>query len=400
MLRLEARNHPSAVMTWLSPLLAVAITFMLLAVLLAIMDKDVVAGLRVFLVEPFTGARGFAKTGPTALANLALKATPLILCSLGLALCFRANVFNIGAEGQYIFGAIFGGGVALWFTNHNIAIYPWLFLPVGMIAGALGGMFWAALVAALKDYFYANEILVSLMLVYVANYVLQYLVYGPWIDPAGFNFPRTVMFSSDTTVPRLFARLNWGFIFALMTAGVMWVFMTRTFKGYQITVGGIAPAAAQYAGFSSRYALWSTLLISGALAGLAGSFETLGPVGQLTNKASIGYGFTAIIVAYIARLHPIGCVAGSFLLSIMLIGGQLAQTRIGLPASFSAALQGALLFSLLACDTFISYRLRKQNKKSVSTFREKNELSEKIEQAKDSQDKAQKATQEQEAKHA
>ena len=359
MFYLEARNQPSGLMMWVSPLLALLMTFFLLAVLLMVMGESVPAGLRVFLIEPFTGAQGFSKTGARALANLALKATPLILCSLGLALCFKANIFNIGAEGQYIFGAIASSAIALWFTKHQIPIYPWLFLPVGMLAGMIGGMFWAALVAALKDFCNANEILVSLMLVYIANYVLQYLVFGPWKNPAGFNFPRTVLFSADTLVPKLYGSLHWGFVIALIIAVAMWVFIMRTFKGYQLKVGGIAPAAARYAGFSSRYALWVCLLISGALAGLAGAFETLGPVGQLTNKAPVGYGFTAIIVAYIARLHPIGCIFGSFLLSVMLVGGQLAQIRLGLPDSFSFALQGALLFSLLACDTFIIYRLRR-----------------------------------------
>ena len=356
----EARNQPSKLMVWASPLLAIGITFSLLAILLLLMDKSVSAGLHVFLVEPFTGAQGFAKTGAKAIANVALKATPLILCSLGLALCFRANIFNIGAEGQYIFGAIGSSAVALWFTNNNIHIYPWLFLPLGMFAGMIGGMLWAALVALLKDRFNANEILVSLMLVYVANYVLQYLVFGPWKNPTGFNFPRTVLFSPDTLIPKLYASLHWGFIIALLIAAIMWVFMMRTFKGYQLKVGGVAPAAARYAGFSSRYALWICLMISGALAGLAGAFETLGPVGQLTNKASIGYGFTAIIAAYIGRLHPVGCIFGSLLLSVMIVGGQLAQSRLGLPDSFSFALQGTLLFSLLACDTFIHYRVRQK----------------------------------------
>lgn len=352
MLRFEARDKPSHLMTWFSPVFAVLITLGILALLFWVMDKDVSRGLQVFLLDPFKNMR--------ALTELALKATPLILCSLGLALCFRASVFNIGAEGQFLWGAIAAGGMALWFTTHQININPWLFLPLGITAGALGGMFWAGIVAFLKDRFNTNEILVSLMLVYVANLFLSYLVFGPWKDPMGYNFPQTVMFARETMVPRIVTgmRLHWGFVIALVTALIMWVFMSRTFKGYQLQVGGLAPAAARYAGFSARYSLWCPLLISGALAGIAGSFEVLGPTGQLTAHVSAGYGFTAIIIAYMARLHPLGCVLGSFLLSVILIGGQLAQTRIGVPASFSQVLQGTLLFALLACDTFITYRVR------------------------------------------
>lgn len=352
MLRLEARAEPSRLLTWLSPLLAIAITLIVGALLFLFLGKDAVQALRVFLIEPFNG--------PRALTELCLKATPLILCSLGLALCYRANVLNIGAEGQFLLGAITGGGLALWFTSQQITISPWLFMPLGMVAGALGGMFWASIVAFLRDRFNANEILVSLMLVYVANLFLSYLVFGPWKDPMGFNFPQTVTFARDTAVPRMVTgmRLHWGFVVALLAALFMWAYMFRTYKGYQLQVGGLAPAAARYAGFSPRGALWVTLLVSGGLAGVAGSFEVLGPMGQLTPYVASGYGFTAIIVAYVGRLHPIGCVLGSLLLSVFLIGGQLAQSRVGLPAALSGVFQGVLLFSLLACDTFVAYRIR------------------------------------------
>lgn len=352
MLRLESREKPSQAMLWCSPVLAVVITLLIVALLLAIMSKDVGRGLQVFLLEPFNGTR--------ALTELALKATPLILCSLGLSLCFRANIFNIGAEGQFLWGAITAGGLALWFTNHQVEVSPWLFMLLGIAAGVLGGMFWASIVALLKDRFNANEILVSLMLVYVADLFLSYLVSGPWMDPHGYNSAKTAMFADATLLPRVVAgmRLHWGFVLALLLALAMWFFMFRTFKGYQLQVGGLAPDAARYAGFSARFGLWCTLLVSGALAGVAGAFEVLGPTGQLTQHVSVKYGFTAIIVAFVARLHPAGCVLASFLLSVLLIGGQLAQTRIGVPASFSLLFQGLLLLVLLACDTFISYRLR------------------------------------------
>ena len=352
MLQLEARPQPSRTLTWASPLIALAITIVIAAILFAVLGKDPVRGLSIFLLEPLNGTR--------ALTELGLKATPLILCALGLALCYRANVWNIGAEGQFLMGAVAGGGLALWFTAQGIGINRWAFQPLLILAGALGGAAWAALVALLRDRFNASEILVSLMLVYVANLFLSYLVFGPWKDPMGFNFPQTRSFSADTAVPRMIAgfRLHWGFVLALLAAGAMHVFMFRLYRGFQLQVGGLAPAAARYAGYSSRSALWTGLLLSGALAGVAGAFEAAGPMGQLTPHVSTGYGFTAIIVAFVGRLHPLGCVLGSVLLSMFLIGGELAQSRIGLPSALTGVFQGVLLFSLLACDTFIHYRLR------------------------------------------
>ncbi len=352
MLRLEQRPSPSRLFTWLSPVLSLLITIAIASLLFLALGKDPVRGLSVFLIEPFNGLR--------AVTELALKSTPLILCALGLALCYRSNVWNIGAEGQFLIGGITGGGLALWFTTQQIAVPSGVFFVLVIGAGALGGMAWASIVALLRDRFNASEILVSLMLVYVANLLLSYLVFGPWKDPNGFNFPQTMSFAADTAVPRLFRgmRVNWGFVFALVCAGAMWAFMFRTFRGYQLQVGGLAPAAARYAGFSARHALWTAMLVSGGLAGVAGAFEVAGPMGQLTPYVSQNYGFTAIIVAFVGRLHPLGCVLGSFLLSMFLIGGELAQSRIGLPAALTGVFQGVLLFSLLACDTFIQYRLR------------------------------------------
>jgi simple sugar transport system permease protein len=352
-IRLEAREHPSRLMALLSPVVALAVTVAVAGALFALLGKDPVRGLQVFLVEPFAGVR--------ALTELGLKATPLILCAAGLALCFRSNVWNIGAEGQYLAGAIVGGGLALWVTAAAVPIPRWAFFPLLVLAGAAGGALWASAVAFLRDRFHANEILVSLMLVYVANLILTWLVFGPWKDPNGFNFPQTASFAASTEVPRLVKgmRLHLGFPLALVAAAALWLFMFRTYRGIQLQVGGPAPLAARYAGFSARAALWIVLLGSGGLAGVAGALEAAGPMGQLTPHVSTGYGFTAIIVAFVGRLHPLGAVLGSLLLSTFLIGGELAQSRIGLPASLSGVFQGVLLFSLLACDTLIQYRVRR-----------------------------------------
>jgi len=351
-IRLEARPVPSLAMSVLSPVIALAVTVGVGFALFLALGKDPGRVLQVFLLEPFHGVR--------ALTELGLKSTPLVLCALGLALCFRSNVWNIGAEGQFLMGGIAGGGVALWITQEGLGVSRWAFLPVLVLAGALGGGAWAAVVAWLKDRFNANEILVSLMLVYVANLFLSWLVFGPWKDPQGFNFPQTMSFAAATEVPRVVRgmRLHWGFAFALGAAVVMWVYMFRTYHGLQLQVGGPSPAAARYAGFSSRAAVWTTLLVSGALAGVAGAFEVAGPMGQLTPHVSSGYGFTAIIVAFVGRLHPLGCILGSLLLSVFLIGGELAQSRVGLPSALTGVFQGVLLLSLLACDTLVHNRLR------------------------------------------
>ena len=354
MLRLEARPAPSRFFAWASPLISLAITIAIATLLFVALGKDPVKSLSVFLIEPFNGLR--------SLTELGLKATPLILCSLGLALCFRSNVWNIGAEGQYLVGAMAAGGLALWLTSAQVGINRWAFLPLAIMAGALGGAAWASIVALLRDRFNANEILVSLMLVYVANLLLSWLVFGPWKDPKGFNFPQSVSFIDGAAMPRIITgmRLHWGFVVALLAAVGMWLFMSRFYLGYQLQVGGLAPAASRYAGFSTRTALWVSLLTSGALAGVAGAFEVTGPMGQLTPYVSNNYGFTAIIVAFVGRLHPLGCVFGSVLLSMFLIGGELAQSRVGLPSALSGVFQGVLLFSLLACDTLINFRVRWQ----------------------------------------
>jgi ABC-type uncharacterized transport system permease subunit len=288
-----------------------------------------------------------------------------LLIALGLAVCFRSNVWNIGAEGQFILGAIAASGVAMMADKDSSR---WIVLAI-LAAGVLGGMLWAGIVALLRDKANANEILVSLMLVYVATMVLSYLVYGPWKDPAGYNFPQTINFLAITQVPKLFTgfRVNIGLLIALASVGLFWLFLFRSYSGYQLQVGGLAPAAARYAGFSSRKALWTALLLSGGMAGLAGGLEAAGPLGQLTPHVPAGYGFAAIIVAYVGRLHPVGIVFSAILMSMFYIGGELAQSRLGLPKSLTGVFQGLLLFSLLACDTLIHYRIRWSPARAATT---------------------------------
>lgn len=349
--RLELRGTPSRAMSYASPILAIVLTMLLGTLLFIALGKDPVAGLKVFLIDPFSGKR--------AISELLLKAIPLVLCALGLAVCFRANVWNIGAEGQLTIGAMCAGAMLVWIDVPGQTMPGTLGLLLMILAGILGGALWAALTALLRDKFNANEILVSLMLTYVAQLLLMYVVNGPLKDPNGMNFPQSKVFSDQFMLPALIAgtRLHVGFVAMLVLAAGMAVFMTRSFRGYSLTVGGSAPLAARYAGFSGRSALWTSLLISGAFAGLAGAFEIAGPIGQLLPSVSPGYGFAAIIVAFIGRLHPLGAVLGGLVMSLFYLGGELAQSRLGLPSAITGVFQGMLLFLLLACDTLIDYRL-------------------------------------------
>ena len=352
MLRLEPRATPSQAMTLASPVLALLLTAAVAALILAGLGKDPLSGLQVLFLEPLSDRR--------QITEVLLKATPLIVIALGLAVCYRANVWNIGAEGQFLLGCVGGGGLALWLTTQGIVLPKPLGVTLVLLAGMLGGLLWAALVALLRDRFNANEILVSLMLVYVAQQVVNALVFGPWKDPQGFNMPQTALFHASLHLPPLVerSRLHVGLVIALVLAVLATLFLFRSFCGFQLQVGGLAPAAARYAGFSSRAALWTALLLSGALAGLAGAMEVAGPIKQVTPYLSTGLGFTAIIVCFVGRLHPLGIVAAGVLLSLMLIGGELAQSRLGLPNAMASVLQGLLLLILLACDTFIHQRLR------------------------------------------
>ena len=345
--QLEVRPQASPFWTWASPVMALLVTVVIGVLLFVALGKDPVRGLQVFFWEPVRS--------PYALGELMVKATPLLMIALGLAVCFRSNVWNIGAEGQFVIGAVAAGGVALLADK---ATGPWIVVLI-LLAGVLGGMAWAGITALLRDRFHANEILVSLMLVYVAELVLNYLVFGPWKDPNGYNFPQTRTFEAVTQIPRLMAgsRVTIGILLALLGVAGLWLFLVRTYAGFAQEVSGLAPAAARYAGFSSRRALWVALLVSGGAAGLAGALEVAGPIGQLTPYVPAGYGFAAIIVAFVGRLHPVGVVFSAILMSMFYIGGELAQSRLGLPKSITGVFQGLLLFNLLACDTLIAYRM-------------------------------------------
>jgi simple sugar transport system permease protein len=348
LIKLEPRGQHSPAMSYLSPVLAIVLTLLCGMVIFALLGKNPLVALYTYFVLPVTTTYG--------ISELVVKATPLILIAAGLSLGFRANVWNIGAEGQLTIGAIVGGGLAIWMhDSENI-----LLLPAMMVAGVFGGMAWAAIPAWLKTRFNANEILTSLMLTYVALLLLSYLVHGPWRDPDGYNFPESRLFPDVGTMPVLIegTRVHLGSLFAVLAAVGCWVLLARTLIGFQLRVVGVAPRAARYAGFKEKGSVWVALLLSGGLAGFAGLAEVAGPIGQLLPSISPGYGFTAIIVAFLGRLHPIGVIFAGLIMALSYLGGETAQIEIGLPNAVTGLFQGILLFFLLGCDVLINYRIR------------------------------------------
>lgn len=347
-LKLEARGEDSRLISYLSPLLAGLLTLVAGACLFAALGKDPLVTLYTFFIMPISDVYGWSELG--------VKAAPILLCATGLAICFRANVWNIGAEGQLLMGGLIGSWAALSLID---AEGVWV-LPVVLIAGAGAGALWAGIPAYLKTQFHTNEILSTIMLNYIALNLLLYAVHGPLKDPDGFNFPESALFSDWTTLPVLIegTRIHFGIMLALLAVVVVWVLLSKTFIGFQISVLGKDARSAKFAGFKEKKLVWFSLLSCGALAGLAGVGEVTGPIGQLIPHISPGYGYAAIIVAFLGRLHPFGILMASLLMALLYMGGEMVQIEMGLPLALTGLFQGMLLFFLLACDVLIGYRIR------------------------------------------
>jgi simple sugar transport system permease protein len=346
---LEPRAAPLAGMRWGAPPLALAGTVLLSIPLLLALGLPPVETLRLLFIEPLRTANG--------VSEWLLKSSPLVLIALGESIAFRANIWNIGAEGMFTMGAIAAGWIALRFgagAPHAVLI------PAMACAGVLGGMAWAAIPAFLKTRANTNEILVTLMLNYVAALVLGYLVNGPLQDPAGLNYPQSAPFESAALFEPLFSgmRVNASIFVTLGVAAATSLFFARSFSGFQMLVIGAAPTAAHYAGYPRERLVWLGLLASGATAGLAGMMEAAGPLGQLTPVLSPGYGFAAIIVAFVGRLQPAGIVAAGLLLALLDLGGETVQMAQNVPASLARGFQGELLILLLAADVLVLHRVR------------------------------------------
>jgi len=361
MLRLEKRPTPSRFWTAATPVLAVAVTMVAGGIMFAALGKDPLAAIRLIFWDPLFSEQYAAYSRP----QLLVKAGPLILIAIGLSLGFRAGVWNIGAEGQYIVGAICGAAVGL-------AFYPaagWYIFPLMVLAGALGGFLWAMIPAILKTHFRTNEILVSLLLVYVAQALLAAMAVGRLRNPQGGGFPgsRNLAQYPAASNTELFAGtgMHWGVVAAFVAVIAAYVVMQRHILGFNIQLAGAAPRAARFSGVSPVALVLVCMGVSGALAGLAGLFEVAGPAGRISIDFASGYGFTAIIVAFLGRLNPIGILLAGLLMALTYIGGELAQFMLGLPKASIQAFQGMLLFFLLALDLTSNYRLRLATRKAA-----------------------------------
>lgn len=356
-MRIELIRRPqhSALFGVVSPFLALALTLIAGAVLFALLGKNPATAMYYYFVDPLTGI--WDPGNRWQLHELAIKAAPLILIAVGLSVCYLSNNWNIGAEGQFIAGAVAGSLVPVVFPE----FHSWIVLPLMLLMGIAGGAAYAAIPALLKVRFNTNEILTSLMLVYVAQLFNDWLVRGPWRNPQGMSFPGTVRFHEYAILPQIWpdsGRAHWGFVFALLAAVAVWFMLSRTLKGFEVKVLGQSRRAGRFAGFSSSRMVFFAFLLSGALAGLAGISEVAGPVEQLNEKVSVGYGFAAIIVAFLGRLNPLGIVASGLVLALTYLGGEAAQISIGVSDKVVRAFQGMILFFVLACDTLIHYRIR------------------------------------------
>lgn len=353
-LELEPRPQPSGLWWILAPVVSVALTAFCGLVLFLALGAEPGRALWAFFIAPLTSLWG--------VSELLVKAAPLALIALGLAPGFRAGVWNIGAEGQLTIGAIAGGGVLLAFWPSDA---PWV-LPAALLAGVLGGAAWAWIPAVLRIRRGASEILVSLMLAYVAQLLLSALVFGPWRDPEGFNFPQTRLFQVGLPILIEGTRLHPGVLLAPLFALLAWLLLDRTLLGLALSVTGRAPAAATHAGFNRSRILYGCLLLAGALAGLAGILEATGPIGQLVPSLTPGYGFTAIIVAFLGRLHPLGILPAALIVALAYLGGETAQIDAGLPQAVTGLFQGLLLFFLLASEVLVRYRIRPRRQRETA----------------------------------
>lgn len=352
MLRLEKRLEKSPFTNITVPFFSILFAFLVGAVFLTLGGYDPIKVYTMIFDGAFGSSYGISET--------LVKAIPLMLCSLGVAVAFKMKLWNIGAEGQFYVGAMFASYIALFYSD----LPAYIMLPLMFIAGALGGALWAMLSAIPRALWKVNETITTLMLNYVAILWVDYLVYGPWKDPKGFNFPLTAPFTEAAILPSIpDTRVHTGLFIALVTAVIIYVIFNFTRWGFEIRVIGESPEAATYAGMNSKKNIIAVLALSGALAGIAGMTEVSGVIQRLQHGISPGYGYTAIIIAWLSKLHPAVIIVVSILFGALLVGGYSIQT-LGISSSIVYMLQGAILFFILGGEIFNTHTLRFRRRRS------------------------------------
>lgn len=347
LIKISIREQNSPFWAVFSPLLAIILSLIFGLILFYLLGYPPLKSFSAFFFKPFGNLYN--------LGEISIKAIPLILIALGLSLGFRAGVWNIGGEGQFILGALGAASISLIFIDSQ----GFWVLPLAAVAGIIAGALWSCLPALFRTKFNVNEILSSLMLNYIAFLLLVYLVHGIMKDADGFNFPESKLFSKSALLEPLIAgtRLHYGVFLVLFCTILLWVVLKKTYLGFQVQVIGFSPQAGAYAGISQNKIIWLSMASGGALAGLAGMIEVNGAVGQINATFSTGYGYTAIIVAFLGRLSPVGIFFSGILLATSYIGGEIAQLELAFPKAVVGIFQGMLLFFLLACDFFYTHKL-------------------------------------------
>jgi ABC-type uncharacterized transport system permease subunit len=347
-LKFEKRAEPSRLMLFATPVASVLATMIVGAIIFSAIGYNGLNAVYQVFIAPLAQTYKWQ--------DIALKASPLILIGVGLAVGNRAAIWNIGAEGQYVVGAL--GGVGIGILTLNMQGF-WI-LPLMIVAGLVGGALWGAIPALLRTRFNVNETLSSLMMTYVAIHLMNYFVTGPWKNRKGFSYPQTPPLTPDQLMPTLIpgTQVHFGVLLTLLIAVAMWLVMSRSVFGFRVRVVGAAPNAARHGGFSQSATVWLVFVLSGALAGLAGVFEVTGPYGQMTLGFPQNYGFTAIIVAFLGRLNPLGVILAGIVMAITYVGGDLAQSAAQLPNASKGIFQAMVLFFLLASDILIRYRMK------------------------------------------
>lgn len=345
-IRITKNQEPRGWSSWLVVAAAVALSLGLSGILLGIRGISPLTGLTVL----FKGAYG----SRFAIEDCLIKAIPIYLCSLGVAVAFRLQVWNIGAEGQFALGAVGATWVALTFPDLPGPIL----LPAMIAMAALAGGLWGMIPAILRQRLQTNEIIVTLMMNYIAILFLDYLVYGAWKDPTSFGFPMTSEFPPQAVIGKIGSTsVNWGLAHCLVLGTLIWVFIRFTRVGFELKAAGDSVRAARYAGIPYDRLVVLVMVISGALAGWAGFLEASATINRLQPSIMAGYGYTAIVVAWLARLNPLSIAIASFLLAGLRVGVENLQLDLQVPAAFGSILEGLILLTVLAGGLFTSYRL-------------------------------------------